>query len=383
MLNFEFATSAKIIFGKGSSLKVNDILKELGVTRALLVCGSSPARHQNIINSLQVKVEMFKVLTEPSIEIITEGRELAKATQAQAIIAVGGGSVLDAGKAIAALATNDGEILDYLEIIGKGKAITNFPLPLIAVPSTAGTGSEVTKNAVISDPITRVKASIRSSLMFPSYAIVDPDLLIGLPSAVIAATGMDALAQNIEPYLSKKSNPLTDLLAVQGIQHSRQSLLQEFEGRGDELSRSNLALASLYGGLCLANSGLGAVHGFAAVLGGKYNAPHGAVCAALLAPAIRVNLKALQDRLPTSDKINRIRHISAILTGKEDPKITDCIFYIEDLCLKLKIPKLSTYGISPDDFSALCAQAKLANSMKANPIELSDNELMEILESAF
>lgn len=382
MSNFEFATATKIIFGKGSSLKIIDILKELGVTRVLLVCGSSPERFQNIINSLQVEIEIFRVLSEPNIETVIKGRDLARTSGAQAIIALGGGSVLDAGKAIAALVTNDGDPLDYMEVVGRGKTISKIPLPLIAVPTTAGTGSEVTKNAVVSDPLTKVKASIRSPLMFPSFAIIDPVLLIALPPAVIAATGMDALSQNIEPYLSKKSNSLTDALALQGIKYSASSLLQVYEGRGDELSRSNLALASLYGGLCLANSGLGAVHGFAAVIGGKYNAPHGAVCAILLAPVIRVNLKALQERQPGSDKIQRIKEISVLLTGNQNAEIGDCIVYIEELCTKLKIPKLSAYGIVKSDLTALCAQAKLASSMKANPIELTDSELIAILDYA-
>ncbi len=241
------------------------------------------------------------------------------------MVACGGGSAIDAGKAIAALLGNGGDPLDYLEVVGRGQPLTKPSLPFVAIPTTAGTGSEVTRNAVLASPEHRVKASLRSPLMLPRAALVDPDLLRGLPPHVVAASGLDAFAQLVEPFLSVRANPLVDALCREGLARSARSLRRAFEGDSSEAVRVDLALASLFGGLALANAGLGAVHGFAAPVGGLFDAPHGAACAALLPAVLRVNLEALSRRRPESPALARYREIAAIVTGRPDADAEDAV----------------------------------------------------------
>jgi alcohol dehydrogenase class IV len=299
------------------------------------------------------------------------------------VIGLGGGSALDAAKAIAALVANGGDPLDYLEVVGRGLALTRTSLPFIAVPTTAGTGSEVTKNAVLASPAHGVKASLRSPLMLARVAIVDPDLLAGLPPAVIASSGVDALSQVIEPFLSIRASAATDPLAREGIRISAAALPRAHAaaraGRPiDPADRQALATASLYGGLCLANAGLGAVHGFAAPLGGMFAAPHGAVCAALLPAVLRVNARALAARAPNSSARARCRELAAMLTGREGASIDEGVDWIAGLCRTLEVPGLSRYGMTAARIPELVTKARAASSMKGNPLPLTDAELVEI-----
>jgi alcohol dehydrogenase class IV len=303
---------------------------------------------------------------------------LAKNETCDAVLAIGGGSALDAGKAIAALVSNGGDPLDYLEVVGRGQPITRQSLPFVAVPTTAGTGSEVTRNAVLAEPVARVKASLRSPLMLPRLAIVDPDLLVGVPPATVAASGFDALSQNIEPFLSRRANPVTDALAREGIIRSARSLRSAFESGGDASTREDLALTSLLGGLCLGNAGLGAVHGFAAPIGGMFDAPHGAVCAALLTAALDVNLRAVRERLPKHDVLARFDELAALLTGRPAASAEDGIRWLDELRIALEVPGLRRYGMTEEDVPSLCERARQASSMKANPVDLTDQELVEI-----
>jgi alcohol dehydrogenase class IV len=298
------------------------------------------------------------------------------------VLAFGGGSAIDAGKAMAALAANGGDPLDYLEVVGRGRALARPSLPFVAVPSTAGTGSEVTRNAVLTEPGARVKASLRSPLMLPALAVVDPDLLVGAPPSVIASSGLDALSQNIEPYLSLRANPITDALAREGIRRSARSLQRVFEGDTSAAAREDLALASLCGGLSLANAGLGAVHGFAAPAGGMFSAPHGAVCAALLVPVVEVNLRALRGRAPGHPAIERLREIAVLLTDRPSATAEDGIAWLAELRRALAIPGLSAYGMTSADAPELAAKARSASSMKGNPLPLTEDELTEIARRA-
>jgi alcohol dehydrogenase class IV len=322
------------------------------------------------------------------VDTARAGVASARAAGCDLVIGLGGGSALDAAKAIAALVPNSGDPLDYLEVVGRGQPLGRPGLPFVAVPTTAGTGSEATRNAVLASPAHGVKASLRSPLMLPRVALVDPDLLAGLPAPVIAAGGMDALSQLIEPYLSTRANPLTDALAREGIRRAAGSL-----GRAHATARAGqaiapadreaLALASLFGGLCLANAGLGAVHGFAAPVGGMFAAaPHGAVCAALLAPALRVNARALAARAPASPALARCREIAALLTGDAAATVDDGVAWVAALGRDLEIPGLARYGMTAADVPALVAKARVASSMKANPLPLTDDELAEIAVTA-
>ena len=295
---------------------------------------------------------------------------------------MGGGSVIDAGKAIAALLTNPGEVMDYLEVVGKGNALQNPAAPFIAVPTTAGTGTEVTRNAVLGVPARQVKVSLRSPLLLPRLAVVDPELTLGLPPAITARTGLDALTQLIEAYVSIRANPVTDGFCVQGIPLAARSLRRAFHHGHDPEARRDMSLAALFSGLALANAGLGVVHGFAAPLGGRFPAPHGAICAAILPYGMEINLRALRARAPQSAALGRYQEVARMLTGRPDATAEDGIAWTREICQELEIPPLKAYGIGEQDVPALIAEAAKASSMKGNPLALTPEELGEVLTRA-
>jgi alcohol dehydrogenase class IV len=378
---FEFATATRIVFGAGRLAEVPREVKALGATRVLLVTGSNPTRAGPLregLGQLGLTPVLFPVEGEPTVELAREGTAAALAAGCDAVVAFGGGSALDAGKAIAALAANGGEPLDYLEVVGRGMPLTKPSLPLVAIPTTAGTGSEVTRNAVLGVKDAQVKASLRGPLMLPRLAVVDPDLLAGVPPAVLASSGLDALSQLIEPFVSARANPLSDALAREGMGRSARSLRRAVLEGPDAAAREDLALASLFGGLCLANAGLGAVHGFAAPVGGMFEAPHGAVCAALLPATLEVNLRALRARAPAHPALPRFQEVAVLLTGRAGARAEEGITWVRELCQSLRVPGLGHYGLKEEDVPRLVARAKAASSMKANPLVLTDEELTEI-----
>ncbi|HEX5749653.1 MAG TPA: iron-containing alcohol dehydrogenase [Archangium sp.] len=381
MTGFEFATATRIVFGAGRLAELPEAVKALGGHKVLLVTGRNPARAGPLregLSRLGLSSETFTVEGEPTVERVREGTATALAARCDAVVAFGGGSALDAGKAIAALAANGGDPLDYLEVVGRGQALTKPSLPLVAIPTTAGTGSEVTRNAVLGVKDAQVKASLRSPLMLPRLALVDPELLTGAPPAVLASSGLDALSQLLEPFLSARSNPLTDALAREGMVRSARSLRRAVLEGPDAAAREDLALASLFGGLCLANAGLGAVHGFAAPVGGMYEAPHGAVCAALLPATLEVNLRALRSRAPSHPALPRFQEVAVLLTGRAEARAEEGISWVKELCQALGVPGLGRYGLTEADVPRLVTRAKAASSMKANPLPLTDEELTEI-----
>lgn len=383
-MRFEFATAARILFGAGTLTETAATASGLG-TRVLLVVGKSARRATRLIDSLTgsgLPVKLFHVEGEPTVETALAGVEAARKVGCDLVIGLGGGSALDAGKAIAALLTNPGEPLDYLEVVGKGQPLIQPPAPYIAIPTTAGTGAEVTRNAVLAVPEKRVKVSLRSPLMLPRLAIVDPELTYGLPPDVTASTGLDALTQLIEPFLSNASNPLTDSLCREGIQRAARSLRKACENGADPQAREEMCLASLFGGLALANAKLGAVHGFAGPLGGMFPAPHGALCARLLPFVFETNLAALQERAPDSPTLARFDEVARLLTSKPKARAADGIRWLKQVVKTLKIPALKKYGIQKSDFPAIIAQAQKASSMKGNSIELNESELASILEKS-
>jgi alcohol dehydrogenase class IV len=383
-MRFEFATAGRVIFGPDALDEFSSIANSLGKS-VLIVRGSSPERIRPllaIIEASNMEYGCFEVRGEPTVELIERGVNEARQAQRTAIIGIGGGSVIDSAKAIAGLVANPGAILDYLEVIGKGKQLCVPALPCVAIPTTAGTGAEVTRNSVLASPEHRVKVSLRSPFLLPRCAIVDPELTRDLPPAVTASTGLDALTQLIEPYVSIRANPMTDGFCIEGMRRAARSLRRAFE-QGEELdAREDMALASLLGGLSLANAGLGAVHGFAAPIGGMFPAPHGAVCAALLPHVMEINLRALRGRLNESEALQRYDTIAAILTGSEKATSEDGIRWVSDLCKSLQIPGLRAYGVTETDSAVLVEKAAKASSMKANPIPLTTEELTEALQRA-
>lgn len=389
MSAFELATAGRVVFGPGKLAEAAPALAGWGARRVLLVGGRSGARGARLAAALGergVAVLPFSVDGEPTVGVARDGVARLRAEGCDAVAACGGGSVLDAGKAIAALAANEGDPLDYLEVVGRGRVLQRPALPFVAIPTTAGTGSEVTRNAVLTAPEARVKASLRSPLMLPRLAIVDPDLLDGLPPAQLAASALDALSQLIEPFVSVRANPVTDALAREGLRRSARSLRaawrQAATGAIAPAAREDLALASLAGGLCLANAGLGAVHGFAAPIGGMFAAPHGAVCAALLAPVVEVNLRAIAARAPGHPAAARFDEVAALLTGEPEARAGDAVAWLRALVADLRVPGLAAHGMRDADVPAVVAGARAASSMKGNPIELTDGELADIATRA-
>jgi alcohol dehydrogenase class IV len=382
MFSFEFATAGRIIFGAG---KLDTLAEQLrgNEKRLLLVRGKSSdaiSRVRAILFAREIQLTEFEVHGEPTVEVVRIGAESARGCDM--VIGLGGGSVLDAGKAIAILATNPGDVLDYLEVIGKGETFTRAPLPYIAIPTTAGTGAEVTRNAVIESPAHGVKVSLRSPLMLPGLALVDPELTCSLPPAITASTGLDALTQLIEPFVSGKANPLTDAICREGMRHAARTLRRAYENGGDQEARAGMSLASLFGGLALANAALGAVHGFAGPLGGMLHAPHGAICARLLPLVMEANLKALKAREPGRPALVRYVEIARILTGDPNATASAGVAWVRELVHDLKIPPLSTYGMGREHFPEALEKTLKASSFKGNPIPLTEAELTEILEKA-
>ena len=383
-MRFEFATATRILFGPGTLREVAPLARVMG-SRAFVVTGRTASRAAPLLSGLSaagVGHTKFAVGGEPTIGLVEDGVRQLRAEQADMVISIGGGSVVDAGKAIAALATNPGELLDYLEVIGKGKALEQPPLPFIAIPTTAGTGAEVTRNAVLASPEHRVKASLRSPLLLSKLAVIDPELALDLPPSLTASTGLDALTQLIEPFVSCRANPFTDGLCREGLVCVARSLRRACEHPADLAAREDMALASLFSGLALANSGLGSVHGFAASIGGMFPAPHGAVCAALLPYAMEVNLRALRERQPQSEALARYTEVARLLTGRANATADDGAAWVQSLCADLKIPSLRTHGIAQADVAALCDKASQASSMKGNPLPLTPHELSDVLERA-
>lgn len=384
MSAFEFATANRIIFGAGKLNGLADQLKGRA-KRLLLVCGNSSdaiPRVREILSAQGILFDEFHVHGEPTVATASEGVGLALEHGCDMVIGLGGGSVLDAGKAISALTTNRGDIFDYLEVIGKGMALTNVPLPYIAIPTTAGTGTEVTRNAVIESPAHGVKVSLRSPMMIPSLALVDPELTYSLPPSITASSGLDALTQLIEPFVSAKANPMTDAICREGIRHAAKSLRQSYRNGADASAREGMSLASLFGGMALANAALGAVHGFAGPLGGMLHAPHGAICAKLLPLVMDANLKALESRHAGHVAIERYTEIAQIVTGDKSASAQDGVRWVGELVAELNIPSLSAHGMNESHIHDAVQKTLNASSYKGNPIPLSEGELTEILARA-
>ena len=384
MMQFEFATSARILFGAGRVHEVGALAADVG-KRAFVITGKTTERAAPLFDALaanNIEAATFAVSGEPTTDTAQAAAQQAKAAECDLVIGFGGGSPLDTGKAVAALLTNAGAPLDYLEVIGKGQPITQPAAPYIAIPTTAGTGTEVTRNAVLKSPQHRVKVSLRSALILPRIAVIDPELTYSLPPDVTASTGLDAFTQVLEPFVSLKANPMTDALCREGLSRAARSLRTAYEHGDDVEAREDMAGVSLFGGLALANAKLGAVHGFAGPAGGMFPAPHGAVCARLLPFAMEMNVRALQERFKSSEALQRYDEIARIFTGSDVAVASDGVEWVQDLCAALDVPPLSRYGMSADDIPTLVQKAGKSSSMKGNPVTLTPDEMTAILQQA-
>jgi len=379
---FEFATATRIVFGAGSLGKVLPEFPAWG-RRVLLVTGTGPLLSDRLrrgMDSLGLDSVLWPVEGEPSVESVLAGWRMAREVRCDFVVGIGGGSALDTAKAISALLTNPGDPLDYLEVVGQGKPLQNPAAPFVAIPTTAGTGSEVTRNAVLAVPENRIKVSLRSPLMLPRLAVVDPELTYSLPPALTASTGLDALTQLIEPYVGNGSNPMTDALCREGMKLAARSLVPAYCDGSNSGARQDMALAALFGGLALANARLGAVHGLAGPLGGMFPVPHGVACARLLPHVVRVNTSALRKRSAEGEFLNRFAEVAVLLTGRQGASDLDAVRWLQETCAALAIPPLRDYGISSADFAEVIERARQASSMKGNPLPLTEEELSEILQ---
>ncbi len=404
-MHFTFATASRVLFGPGTLAQVGGLARELG-TRALVVTGRSPERARALFEALDaagMSRTSLAVGGEPTVDLVREGIALARAAACNVVIGFGGGSAIDAAKAIAAMLGNDGDLFEHLEVVGRAAPLTKASLPWIAIPTTAGTGSEVTSNAVLASPQHHVKVSLRSPLMLARVALVDPELTYTLPPAVTANSGLDALTQLVEPFTSSRATPITDAVCREGLARASRALRRAYEGAAEAArlamagasataageawspapamrsAREEMSLAALLGGLALANAGLGAAHGLAAPIGGAFAAPHGAVCGRLLPAVVAANVRALRARAPGSDALSRYDEVGRILTGRPTATAADAIGWLSDLVAALDVPGLAAYGIRSADIPALVDAATNASSMQANPIRLAPDELAEIL----
>ena len=384
MQTFAFSTAGRIIFGAGTANRVAGEAAGLG-RHALLVTGSSPDRVIRLRKKLSaggVACTLYQIPHEPDVASVDAGARQARDLKCDVVIGFGGGSVMDGAKAIAALITNQSPILDYLEVVGNAMPLDRLPVPCIAVPTTAGTGSEVTRNAVIRSPQHRIKVSMRSPGMLPDLAVVDPELTLSLPPEITAATGFDALTQLLEAFVSTKANPLTDGLCREGIARCARSLKTVYHHGGDLTARTDMAIASLFSGLALANAGLGAVHGIAGPLGGMIGAPHGAVCACLLPVVFAANFEIMNRASQDNRHLERFQEVARMLTGHGQATAQDGITWLQATARELRIPPLARWGLSATDIPELAGHALRASSMRGNPVPLGQQDIENVIRLA-
>jgi alcohol dehydrogenase class IV len=383
-MQFEFATAARIVFGPGTAGSIGREAAALG-RRAFVLTGADPQRAGPLLRDLEnhhVMHTEFRIVKEPTTDRVAEAAREAGGFGCDLVIGIGGGSVIDAAKAVAALLANGGDLQQYLEVVGAGRPLQRPSVPCIAVPTTAGTGAEVTRNAVLDSPAHQIKVSMRSPFMLPRLALVDPQLTYSMPPGLTAATGMDALTQLLEAFVSRNANPLTDGICREGLLRVARSLERAFADGNDRRAREDMCLASLFGGLALANAKLGAVHGIAGAFGGAFRAPHGAVCGRLLPFVAAANIKALRERDPGAPALERFREAARVLTGDTPAAVESGAAWLRALCDRLKVPGLSSYGFTAGHAPDLIAASMRSSSMKGNPIDLTAQELETILEQA-
>jgi alcohol dehydrogenase class IV len=382
---FEFAAPGRIVFGPGSLGSLPGEVAPFG-RKVLLVTGSRPQRLQTVVEGMQaagLTLDLFSVDREPTVGMVREGVGRASTASVDVVVGIGGGSVMDAAKAIAALLGNGGDPLDYLEVVGAGRPLGRPSVPLFLAPTTAGTGTEATKNAVLLSEQHHVKVSLRGVGLLPRLALVDPELTYGLPPEVTAWGGLDALTQLIEPYVGCRPQPITDALGLEGMRRIARSLRRAFHDGGDVEARIDLSLAALFSGIALANAGLGVVHGFAGVIGGMIDAHHGMVCASLLPAGMRANLTALRARAPSHPSLRRHAELAAALTGHADASPEDGIAWVQQLSRELGVPRLSQMGLKTEDLDVLVERTAVASSTKGNPIPLTRDELLGIVQASW
>jgi len=367
-----------VLFGAGRAKELPGVLAGLG-TRALVCTGAHPDRYAGTLSTLGLPYILSTVDGEPTVEVARAAVQTARRYGADVVVSIGGGSVLDLGKAVAMLLANGGDPLDYIEVVGAGTPVSRPSVPHVAVPTTAGTGAEVTANAVLTVPEHGLKASLRSPLLLARVALVDPLLTVDCPPAVTASSGLDALTQCLEPLVSVRANPVTDALAREGLRRAGTGLRRAYADGTDLAARTDMALAALSGGMALANAKLGTVHGFASVIGGLMDVPHGMACAAFLVPVVEANLRALEERAPDSPALSRYAEVARLLTGDPGSSTVDGLEWLRETVAHLGVPAVTLPTGAEDEVVAKVAKA---SSTQGNPIVLTADELRTVLRAA-
>jgi alcohol dehydrogenase class IV len=375
---YSFST-AQVIFGLGASVGVAAHAARMG-RRCLLVTGSRPERCAWLLEELKVMMDDVRQVSlagEPETGFVRDQTESGRKAGCDVVVAIGGGSVIDAGKALAALIANRGDVYEYLEVVGQGRPLERDPLPMVAVPTTSGTGAEVTANAVLLSPEHGVKVSLRAPSLVPSVAVVDPELTVSLPPRQTCASGMDALTQLMECFVSHAASPLTDPLCRDGMARAGRSLRRAVTCGDDLAARTDMALASLFSGMALANGKLGAVHGFAAPLGGMLGASHGEICATLLPHVMEANINALRAADTSHPALDRYAEVGQILAGEREAMAG--VRFTRALCADLGVRGLGELRLDTSRVDEAARKAALASSMKGNPVVLDHDQLVAIL----
>ena len=391
MAKFEFYGVGRVVFGRGQVARLPELVAPLGRSGLLVYNGDEPGRGgvvdrvAALLGGAGVRLTLVRQRGEPTIDDVDQALGVAREAACDVVVGLGGGSAVDAAKAVAGLLANGGGALDYMEVVGKGQKVTRPAVPWVAVPTTAGTGAEATRNAVVGHPAARFKASIRSELLLPRVALVDPELGAGVPPAVTASSGMDALCQLVEAYTSGGASLMTDALALRGIPLAARALRRAYADGTDLDAREDMAMAALLSGMALTNAGLGAVHGFAAPLGANFPVPHGVVCAALLPHVIAANVRALRGQSAEHPTLARYATVGRCMAGQADDMnahaaIDHLVAETAAVARDLHIPPLGRFGLTRSSIPEMVALARKSSSMRYNPVALSDAALEEIIE---
>ncbi|CUX82464.1 MAG: Alcohol dehydrogenase, class IV [Roseibaca calidilacus] len=369
--SFSFATAGTLRFGRGTCMDAVPFA-QAQARRVLLLRSRSVAAADAVLHGLRHGCEVLDLLAsgEPDLPSVEANAARARAFGPDLVIAIGGGAVIDHGKALAALVPAPHSAMRYLEVVGAGQPLDVAPLPLVAIPTTAGTGAEVTRNAVIQIPDAGRKVSLRDPRLYPALALVDPDLCMSCPAQVTLTSGLDAITQVIEPFICSRANPMTDALCRDAIPRGLQALHRLLD-RGDATAWDDMALTSVFGGMALANSGLGAVHGFAGVIGGRTGAAHGAICGALLVPVLRGNAQAAPTGSIAAERIAWVMDRIAEQFGS--------VQGFAEWCRAKGLPRLSELGVTDAMHSELADEAVRSSSYKANPVALDRAALLQML----
>jgi alcohol dehydrogenase class IV len=389
---FEFCSVGRIVFGRGEFARAGELAGEMGRSALIVTNAGEPGdggavdRLAELLSTASVSCAFIRQRGEPTVEGVDAAVQMAREAECDVVIGFGGGSAIDAAKAVAGLLTNGGSAIDYMEVVGEGRKITKAAAPWIAIPTTAGTGAEVTKNAVVTCEAERFKASIRSELLLARAVVVDAELGVPVRPDVTARAGMDALCQVIESYTSIRSQPITDALAAKGIALAARSLRRVYADGADVDAREDMAVAALLSGITLTNVGLGAVHGFASPLGANFPIPHGAVCGALLPHVIAANVVGLREESTDHPALARYAEIGRTLTGEAtlpDSEAIDAgVAWLAESACELGIPPLGQFGLTAEDIPQMVALAGKSSSMRYNPVKLSEQVLVDVLTRA-